>query len=600
MTGEASPPTKDSDTRRFWRMVLVHWLLIALVVAAISAGAIARQTYGDPDDILRRLEVRDLIAGQSWWDVTQYRLASGMMHWSRLVDLPLAAVILPLRPLHGELLAERVAMVVVPLVTLGCALALVAAITRRLLDAEHAGLAMLLMPLSVPIIFQMRPMRIDHHGWQVVMALVALYAALSPRATARSGIAVGLAIAALLTISLEGLPVAVLLLGLLALAWALDPTRRAPLIAAGATSFLAALALHIATRGPAMLYPACDAMSPVWLAVLGVAALSLALATLAGRLPLAARIGALALGGIACAVTLVAVQPACLAGPFSALDPLVRRFWYEKVPEGLPMWQQTPEWAFQSIALCFVGLAGTVLALRRASTVERVAWWLLLGAQVGTLLIALDVQRASATANAFALPGAAALVLTLLHRARRIEALLPRLGATAGALLLGALGLAAVPLSTMTVHRTQQQAEQRAVKVGRAPCQKNSDVDVLAALPPGRVFAPLDLAPQIIVDTSHHAIASGHHRNAAAMRDVIDGFMAAPDEARRLVADKYRADYLIGCPGADETEIYAAAAPHGLWARLEKGERFDWLQPVDLNGSPVLAWRVLRRTTPRR
>jgi hypothetical protein len=59
----------------------------------------------DPDDALRLVELRDWLGGQGWFDVTQYRIdpAHGgvAMHWSRLVDVPLAAVVVALRPLLG-------------------------------------------------------------------------------------------------------------------------------------------------------------------------------------------------------------------------------------------------------------------------------------------------------------------------------------------------------------------------------------------------------------------------------------------------------------------------------------------------------------------
>lgn len=588
-------PFGPERNRQFRRSILIHWLLIALVLTLVTLPAILNQTYPDPDDALRRLEVRDLIAGQSWWDVSQYRLVSGMMHWSRLVDLPLAAVILPLRPLLGELMAERVAMVVVPLITLGCTLALVAQITRRLIDDEHGKLAMLLIPLSVPLIFQMRPMRIDHHGWQVVFALVALRALLAKRASFRSGLVCGMAIAISLTISLEGLPLAVLLLGLIALAWALDPNRWRQLIGAGLASFGGAVALHLATRGPHFFDPACDAMAPVWLAVLGVAAGMTALATLAGRTPMPVRFAALGTGAAACAGTLLALGPRCLAGPFGSLDPLVRTLWYEKVSEGLPIWEQTPDWAFQGIWLPVIGLVGSASATLAAGRSRRTVWLLILAAQIGTLLVALEVSRAAATANAFAMPGVVSIVLALLHRARAIRPLVPRLITTAGALLVAVPGLAIVPFTAGKVDTTTRKVQQQAMQVGRLPCQKMQDIRALAQLPPGRVFAPLDIAPEIIASTDHHAIASGHHRNAAAMHDVIAAFIGSPALARRMIVDRYHADYVAVCPGAAETGIYASAAPHGLWARLERGEDFDWLQPVQIHDSPVLAWRVLRK-----
>lgn len=48
------------------------------------------------DDAMRLVQVRDLLAGQSWFDVTQYRLGletGTPMHCSRLIDLPIDVTI---------------------------------------------------------------------------------------------------------------------------------------------------------------------------------------------------------------------------------------------------------------------------------------------------------------------------------------------------------------------------------------------------------------------------------------------------------------------------------------------------------------------------
>ena len=67
----------------------------------------------DTDDAMRMLQIRDLLAGQAWFDLTQYRLLppAGMpMHWTRLVDLPTAAFVwafsFVLDPAHAERLAR--------------------------------------------------------------------------------------------------------------------------------------------------------------------------------------------------------------------------------------------------------------------------------------------------------------------------------------------------------------------------------------------------------------------------------------------------------------------------------------------------------------
>ena len=77
------------------------------------------------------------------------------------------------------------------------------------------------------------------------------------------------------------------------------------------------------------------------------------------------------------------------------------------------------------------------------------------------------------------------------------------------------------------------------------------------------------------------------------MRRVLATFLAPPDAARATILAS-GADYVVGCPGTNEMELYKATAPNGLWARLERGEHFAWLQPVPVAGSPVLAWKVVR------
>ena len=94
------------------------------------------------------------------------------MHWSRLVDIPIAAVILIARPFVGQHGAETAALIVVPLLTLGIAMLLVHRIAYKLMGTPAALLAVLATPASLGAMKQMRIMRIDHHGWQIVLALV--------------------------------------------------------------------------------------------------------------------------------------------------------------------------------------------------------------------------------------------------------------------------------------------------------------------------------------------------------------------------------------------------------------------------------------------
>src|SRR3954463_4830657 len=58
----------------------------------------------DTEAAMRLSEIRDLLAGQSWFDPAQHRLNTPyglLMHWSRLADLGPALLTLAFRPLAG-------------------------------------------------------------------------------------------------------------------------------------------------------------------------------------------------------------------------------------------------------------------------------------------------------------------------------------------------------------------------------------------------------------------------------------------------------------------------------------------------------------------
>ncbi len=555
-----------SDRRRFVAAVLGGWLFTVLILLAISAPDIAALRFPDADDAMRMIEVRDWLAGQGWFDVAQHRLNGGdfPMHWSRLVDIPLAATILALRPLLDAGAADHVAAVLVPMLTLLATMALIASITRRVAGMAPVPLAVLMVAFAPPLLAQMRPLRIDHHGWQIVLTLVAVRALLAAPSW-RTGALAGAALGALLTISLEGLPIAAAVAGIGVLVWAWRPVdARAPALAAAL--FVTAALLQAATRGPAMWAPACDAMAPGWIAALGGAAAGVLLALAVARLGLAARLAALALGGALAAGAVAWLSPACLSGPFATLPPRVFRYWYVLVLEGRPLWEQEIDWAAVTIGLPVMGLIGAVRAR------------------------ALTVDRAGGTANALAVPGAATLLLALLTRARAIEHAGPRIMATVGAFLLASPGQIASLLTL--VAGTKGAAAEAGLASHRRPCANAADIATVGALPTATLFAPIDATPALLAATPHRAIAGGYHRGAAAIDIVIHGFTAAPGDARAIVLAT-RAEYLVACPGMNEMELYRTVAPNGLWARLERGERIAWLRPVPVKG-PALAWRVIR------
>jgi len=575
--------------RRYWLGLLGIWLASAVALIALEHKAIASFHFWDPDDAMRLLEVRDWLGGQSWFDVSQHRmnLPDGLsMHWSRLLDLPLAGVIVALRPLFGERAAETAAAVIIPLVTLGATMTLVAQIARRRSGAGAGLLAGALTLTSIGAWYAMLPMRIDHHGWQIVAGLGMAYALIF-RSDLRGTVIAGLCAAAWIHISLEGLAFtagAAAWLGLLWIGGAAQPRHRLPVFLA--TLSLAETILYLTVHGTGLLHQTfCDQLSPVHIGMfmLG-AALSFA-ATAANPRHRIARLAILLPTALTCAAWFRLGAPQCAAGPFATLGPLGHDLWYRSVPEGVPLWHLAPNMQLLWGIFPWVGLLGAVVTWRGAETgrIAHLTYCVLLG---WATLIALLVMRTGAFANLLAIPGAVGLILSL---ARKTEALpmLPRvLARTAGILLLCPAGAESASLFVT--------ASQEATSPKPAADPKCGLIDTLHPLDqlaPATIIVPLELGPNLLAGTHHRAITGPYHRDPAALEDVLR-FFTAPDA--RDVAVRRNATYLAFCPARGEMGSMAKFAPHGLAARLLRGERPAWLKPVRVpQGHGLELYRII-------
>ncbi|QIK78522.1 hypothetical protein G7077_06025 [Sphingomonas piscis] len=411
-----------------------RWLLILPLIAGYAwmlgnnLGPISNRISPDPDDTMRLLQVRDLLAGQSWFDVTQYRLNPPLgapMHWSRVVDLPIAGTILLLRPFLGQAGADLAVQLIIPFMTLAVVMLILAAITRPLLSPTGRLMAVAVAPLTVSALSQMQPMRIDHHGWQMAMGMLMVLAALQFRPRA-SGILAGAAAAVWLNISVEAIPMTVALGAWWGVSWLINPASHDRLRTYAVALCAVSLLLFVLTRAPsAWAVPVCDAVSSAHLAASGVVALWCAIAVRPGLAPLWKRLAVLA-GGGGCALAVMWLLDAqCLRDPFANLDPLVRRYWYVGVKEGLPIWQQAPLVALAILAQPIVGITGAILAWRRDDEARRMAWLTYLALLAASILATFALARAGGLANMLALPGTAFLSLRALGWARAIEQPIP-------------------------------------------------------------------------------------------------------------------------------------------------------------------------------
>lgn len=578
-----------------WLALTAMWALCAAVMLFLFRAEIAQMIFMDTDDAMRLQQVRDWIGGQGWFDVSQHRInppIGGPMHWSRLVDLPIATIILLARPLIGQHAAEILACATVPLLTLA---ALVTALFRaaRLVTTERlALLAVALLLVTPTILIQFTPTRIDHHGWQILMATIALGGALDPRRM-RGGLLAGLALAVWLQISTEGLPYAALFGGLFVLRHAIDAAESSRLTAFAATLGMAALGLLLATHGGgALAQTQCDALSAVYAWPLALFALII---VAGARLPQGRmflhRLVVPAIGGIAALGASLWIGADCLtAGPFHELTPLAYQQWYMRVMEGRPVWEQTLALGGVSLLPSLVGLAATAAAVWTApDSQSRTAWLVVAILLLGATCIAALVLRAMSVAHVFALPGIAWILTALFQRVQRLRTAPARV-------LLSVLLALLTPVGTASAWASLAESADQTPLIKKENCRTPTALAPLNALPPSLLFAPLDIGPDILVHTPHSVIGTGHHRNVIGINAVTHAFLASPDAARAdvmAVRAGQGADYLVMCARINEVLLYAQSAPNGLAAQLAQNKVPDWLERLP-NKGPLRIYRVRR------
>lgn len=572
--------------------LLLIWLAVSALLMLVTHSQIMTGIGWDPDDQLRMVQLRDWLGGQSWFDTTQYRIGepdSQPMHWPRWIELPLALLFLLLKPVLGAANAETAAMVLVPLVTLGMAMWLLVKITEPLFDRRIALLAATLAATAVPIVAQIRPMRVDHHGWQIVLALAALWTMYWPEKR-KGGIALGAALALWLSISLEGLPLSAAFVVLLVWRWVFQVEEGVRLFWTLLSFLVASFLFYFATQGgfdAAINY--CDAISPAHL-LAGAAGAAVILPSIqwlpANRLM---RVGSLAVAGGVALVVLHGFAPQCMGGAFNTMDPLVREYWLVNVLEGMPIWYQKGTTMVTLLGgSVLVGLISLLYILRtRPNGIDRGRLFVLAYAFLWALLLSLFVQRAAAVAAAFGLPFMAWAVHQAFVRARALKRPLSRIFATAAVVFLVMPG----PLAVALFNAVSDGEEPVAEAPEALACNSNDSLARLNSLPRSNILAPFDFGPRILLLTPHSVLATSHHRNDRAMADQIRIFTAAPAVARDLL-EAHNIRFIVTCDDETELALYAKKQPEGLWSQLAEGRKPEWLQPVHIRDTGLQIWRI--------
>ncbi|MBY0520007.1 MAG: AcrB/AcrD/AcrF family protein [Sphingomonas sp.] len=588
--GEASL-ARELD--RYWlRLTLVVWVVLVGWFLFDRWAGVRWLSLSDTDDNMRLMQVRALIAGQDWYDLRQYRMNPPVgfdMHWTRIVDLPIAGLILALRPFVGTFWAERLACGIAPLLPMSVAMAALSFSVRRLVSPVAWPLALVLLLLCTATMLMFMPERIDHHGWQLAALAVTVAGLADPRMR-RGGAIVGLASAFSLSIGLELLPYAAGAGAILALRWVWDRAE-APRLAIYGITLAGGSALGFAlfasyANGVAR----CDALTPVWLSVMVEAGTLLFLLAKFGPSSRAMRLALAAAAGVAIIIVFALVFPQCLGRP-EQVSPELARSWLDNVREAKPIYQHPFRNAFPVAALPVMGIIGALVATWRARRTDRFTAWaavLLFTLFSGGMLF--WQARAGPAAQMLGIPGATALAWIVLPWCLGHRSALVRVLGTAAAFTLISGSFAALLIKFLPIDRPDKST--RVVLRASSVCPAFTSLAPLDRLPPQTIFTFVDLAPRLIATTHHSAIAGPYHRNGDAILDVQHAFSGSDDQFR-TIARRHGATLLLTCPNMAESTVYRVRHKGGFYDRLARGQAPAWLRPIAMPPrSPLRLWRI--------
>ena len=139
--------------------IAVHWRALGVVWFELELRG--------PDDFLRLYEALSLLGGQNWFDMTAHRMtppAGADIHWSRFVDLPIAALVWMLQLVFDSDTSARLAAIIWPFTLYLAGLFALVNLCRILVPAASPFLVLFFYVLGIATMAETSPGRLDHHN----------------------------------------------------------------------------------------------------------------------------------------------------------------------------------------------------------------------------------------------------------------------------------------------------------------------------------------------------------------------------------------------------------------------------------------------------
>ena len=582
----------------FRELMMSRWLWCAVVVLAISARALvanAEQLFsgaGDTDDMMRLIQVREYLSHGSWFSQTIPQVGAPdalVSHWSRLLDLPIASLIVFFGVFTSGEGAELAARIVWPVALLFALTMIVFQETERR-GGMFAGVAALLFIFGgLAATIQFAPGRIDHHNVQILCAvagtLFLLRSFREPGAGWLAGGLLGLGLA----VGLEALPLMLAVLGIAAICAAFDVSARDGVVR-GVGSAAVVLGLTFAVTTPFSQWSniACDAngLNLIALASVGAAAMMVVMARYPNATPIQ-WFGGLALGGGFGIAAYVGLEPACAAGPFGKVDPAIGPIWLDHVFEVktlLHLAETSPSTVVSFLAFVVLGVVACWLDWRQKRDISSLAALLVMVAVAFYSCLYLKLMS-------YAMWLAIVPVALLVARLPAFGELSERSVRLGAVVFCSQTMMLAVFSMFVGVFSDVESKAEEAWTVSTNDCQPRALYGELAQLPKGLVASEIDLGPFIALNTKHRVVAAPYHRIDKAILASYRILASEPAKSQTLIR-QLGVRYVVVCqrdPKSIDDMIEGS-----FMRRLQSGEAIPYLEPLARGNtkSPIKIWRV--------
>ncbi|ARO22141.1 oligosaccharyl transferase-like protein [Rhizobium sp. TAL182] len=565
--------------------VIAYSVILAAVILVTKFSGATDYVGPDNDDGMRLVEVRDFLAGQGWFDLMQYRLglAGGtLMHWSRLIDLPIASLIRFFGLFAPRETAEALALAVWPVSLIVPAMLAMGVAGRRIGGVAGMHIA---LGLTAPAIYtgnRFAPGAIDHHNAQLALVATMVAMLVDPERRGWSYAVAGVAAAVAIAIGAETTPFVAVVCLTVALLWAWEGENFAiPARAFGLSLTIAINILFFATVPP-RLYSmvTCDNLSLGYysLAAIG-SGLLLFSAVFASGLRRPLRFAALAFVGAGVFGAAIVIAPQCLSDPLGGLDPMLVELWLRHISEAQSLLALARTDPASVGAFYAAGLFGIAVCIFRLIRRDRVQIHLVLLFLLATSwAIALVQVRGATFSNLLSILPLALLIIDV----RRISNSDSENVAVAFVYVMTVL--ASVPAvwavgGGLVSMQMENDAQKAAEPTKALSCTSKEALASLAELPPGLVSAPSEMGVPILRFTQNRVLSAPYHRDQGGMLTELHIGLAKPQEAEAFLKGA-GVTTLAFCPKDLQTRELAKLKPDGLYAELGKGNIPPYLEPL--------------------